>query len=352
MHLDVDDLAAYARGCAILGTGGGGDVEIPTLGARAALEAHGPVDVLDLDDLADDVLVMPVAGWGAPTVAIEKFESGEEIVALRVAVERWFGRPVGVLLIGEIGGGNGVTPVGWAARLGLPLVDADGMGRAFPEGDQVSMHVAGVSPSPAFQADEHGNVLTLEPVDGRWLERLGRAGVMAFGGTVAAVDHVMDVATARTATVRGTVTQALEIGRALEAGGLDEVVRACDAVRLAGGKVIDVERRTTGGFARGVVTIDGTGDDTGRRIQVHVQNENLLAVEGDRMLACVPDLIVLADEATGDAVPTERVRYGQRLVLLGLPCAPIWRTAGGLRVAGPQRFGFPHAYLPVEEQAR
>jgi DUF917 family protein len=349
MQLDVADLEAYARGCAILGTGGGGDVGIPALAARAALRTHGPVDVVDLDDLPDDALVMPVAGWGAPTVAIEKFESGEEIVAVRDAVERWFARRVDVLLIGEIGGGNGVAPVGWAARLGLGLVDADGMGRAFPEGDQVSMHVAGVPPSPAFQADERGNVLTLEPVDGRWLERLGRAGVMAFGGTVTVADHVMDVATARTATVRGTVTQALRIGRALETGGLDEVVRACAAVRLAGGKVADVERRTTGGFARGVVSIHGTREDAGRRIQIHVQNENLLATEGDRMLACVPDLIVLADEATGDAVPTERVRYGQRLVVLGLPCAPIWRTPAGLRVAGPDRFGFPHEYRPVEE---
>ena len=58
-------------------------------------------------------------------------------------------------MAGEIGGGNGVLPLAIAAELGLPLVDADGMGRAFPEGPQVSMHVAGLSPAPVFLTDEH-----------------------------------------------------------------------------------------------------------------------------------------------------------------------------------------------------
>ena len=33
----------------------------------------------------------------------------------------------------EIGGANGLEPLAIAARMGLPVVDADFMGRAFPE---------------------------------------------------------------------------------------------------------------------------------------------------------------------------------------------------------------------------
>ena len=33
----------------------------------------------------------------------------------------------------EIGGGNGLEPLAIGARMGLPVVDADFMGRAFPE---------------------------------------------------------------------------------------------------------------------------------------------------------------------------------------------------------------------------
>jgi hypothetical protein len=352
MHLDEGNLEAYAGGCAILGTGGGGDTHAALLTAIAATREHGPVEVVSLDELADDALVLPVAGWGAPTVGIEKLGSGDEGRLLVEAAQSWFGRPVDALMIGEIGGGNGVTPVAWAAPLGLPLADGDTMGRAFPEGDMASTHVLGVAAAPAFFADEHGTTVTAMPPDAVWLERIARHLVMAFGGEVAGADHPMTAAVARTATVRGTVALALAIGEALATDGVEGVLRAAGGVRLIAGKVVDVERRTTGGFARGDVTVEGTGADAGRTVIVQVQNENLLATEGERTLACTPDLITLADEATGDAIPTERVRYGQRVTVLGIPCAPVWRTPEGLRVAGPERFGYPGPWRPVEEAAR
>ena len=52
--------------------------------------------------------------------------------------------------------------------------------------------------------------------------------------------------------------------------------------------------------------------------------------------------------SSGRAIPTERVRYGQRVALLGIPCAAIWRTPRGLEVAGPERFGYPGPWSPVE----
>ena len=351
MRLATADLQDLAQGCAILGSGGGGDVEAVVLQARAAIDAHGPVVVVDLDELADDDLVMPVAGWGAPTVGIEKLGSGREGAALAAAVERWIGAPVTAIMAGEIGGGNGVLAAAVAAELGLPLVDADGMGRAFPEGPQVAMHVAGLSPTPAFLVDEYDNLVALAPSDGDWFERLARAVTVAFGGSAMGADFVMPASTARAATVRGSVTLAHALGRAVSDGGVDAVLETGHGIRLVTGKVVDLERRTTAGFARGEVTLAGTGQDTGRTVTIHVQNENLLAIEDERAIAIVPDLIVLLDEATGVAVPTERVRFGQRLTVIGMPCASVWRTPEGLAVAGPAAFGFPHVYEPVEELA-
>jgi DUF917 family protein len=351
MRLGLDTLDDHARGCAILGTGGGGDVSVPVLAARVALEEHGPVDVIPVDGLDADALILPVSGWGAPTVGIEKLPSGDEGTTLVRMAERWFGRAVDALMIGEIGGGNGVEPVGWAARLRLPLVDADGMGRAFPEGDMATMHVAGVPAAPAFFADERGNGVTATPEDARWLERIARALVIAFGGTVAGADHPMDAATARRATVLGSVTRAISIGSALREAGLDGALDVTGGARLVSGTVTDVDRRTAGGFARGIVTIEGTAEDAARRVIVHVQNENLLAEEAGRPLAMVPDLITICDESSGDAIATERIRYGQRVVVIGIPCDPVWRTPEGLRIVGPDRFGFDHSYRPIEELA-
>jgi len=350
--LDTAVIDRYAQGCAILGTGGGGDIYVPTLIAREALSERGAVPVIAVADLPADALVLPVGGWGAPTVCIEKFDSGDEGRLLCEAAEAWFGRKVDALMPSEIGGGNGVQLVSWCARLGLPMVDADGMGRAFPEGDMCSMHLMDVPPSPGFFADERGRVVTVTPDDAHGLEVAARQCVIESGGVCAGADHPMDGATVRAATIHGSVSLALAIGTALEEGGVDGVLEATAGVRLATGNVVDVERLTTDGFARGVVRLEGTGDDAGRSLAIQVQNENLIATEGDRVLASTPDLITILDAGTGRAVPTERVRYGQRVAIVGIPCAPIWRTQRGLDVAGPERFGYPGPWRPVEELAR
>ena len=348
MLIDLPRLDDLAAGCAVLGTGGGGDTGAELLQARAAIESAGPVRVVDLDELADDTLVMPIGAWGAPTVSLEKLGSGREGTTLIAAVERAFGRRVGALMAGEIGGGNGILPVSLAARTGLPLADADGMGRAFPYGYQVAMHVAGLPAAPVFLADEHGNVVTIEPVDADWYERLARGVTVMFGTTAVGADYVMEAALARRSTVRGSVSLACRIGAALRTAGLDGVLDTTGATRLVTGKIVDLERRTEEGFARGRFTVEGTGDDAGRMLEVLVQNENLAVTEQQATLASVPDLITVLDEASGVAIPTERLRHGQRLHLAAIPCAPVWRTPRGLEVAGPSTFGLEHAYEPLE----
>ncbi|MEV4083205.1 DUF917 domain-containing protein, partial [Nonomuraea fuscirosea] len=148
-----------------------------------------------------------------------------------------------------------------------------------------------------------------------------------------------------------TVTRALEIGRATQgaADPLDALQDRLGAARLITGKLTDVERRTTGGFVRGTATIEGTGDDRGRRLALELQNENLVATEDGRALAMVPDLITVVDTETAAAVQTEGLRYGQRVTVLAWPCDPLWRTPKGLETAGPAAFGYDLDYVPVEE---
>ena len=172
MELDASTLPALARGCAILGAGGGGDTEIGLLASLQAVEDHGAVPLVDLDELDDEALIMPCGGVGAPTVSIEKIESGDEGGRLREMVETLWNRQVVALMSAEIGGSNGIIPVVWAARIGLPVVDADGMGRAFPEIPQVTMEIAGISPNPAVMTDERGNVIVFRATDGDWMERM------------------------------------------------------------------------------------------------------------------------------------------------------------------------------------
>ena len=195
--LDPDSLRALSRGCAILGAGGGGDAYVTLLQVLQATEDFGPVPLVDLDELPDDALIMPCAGIGATTVILEKFENGDEGVRLREHLQFVTGRQVAALMAIEIGGGNGLLPITWAARMGLPVVDADGIGRAFPEVPQVTMHLAGISASPAVMTDERGNLAVFRTISGDWMERLARAAAVEFGGAASSAEFSLTAAEAR-----------------------------------------------------------------------------------------------------------------------------------------------------------
>jgi uncharacterized protein len=352
--LDPDTLRALARGCAVLGAGGGGDTYLTLLQALQATEDYGPVSLIDLDVLPDDALIMPCGGIGAPTVSIEKLENGDEGERLREQLQYLTGRRVAALMAGEIGGGNGVLPIAWAAGMGLPLVDADGMGRAFPEIPMVTMQLAGISPSPAVMTDERGNLIVFRTISGHWMERLERAAAAEFGGAASSTEFSLTAAEARGATVRNSVSLAIRIGEAVAAAEGDPVaalIAEIAAFRLVGGKISDVERHTRSGFVRGSVVVEGLGADAGRLIRLELQNENLVALERGKVLACVPDLITVLDTETAEAIATERIRYGQRVTVIAFPCDPVWRTGQGIATTGPRAFGYDFDYLPVEELA-
>jgi len=352
--LDQDTLRAMARGCAVLGAGGGGDTYYALLQALQAAEDFGPAALVDVDELPDDGLIMPCGGVGAPLVGLEKIEAGDEGERLRNLLQRQTGQTVIALMAGEIGGGNGLVPVTWAARMGLPVVDADGMGRAFPLVSQVTMELAGISPCPAVMTDERGNVVVFRAISGDWVERLERAAAAEFGGMGSAADFPLTAAQAREATVRGSVSQAIRIGEAAASSAgspVAAVIAAAGAFRLVGGKVLDVRREVSGGFMRGSVIIEGLGEDAGRLIRLELQNEHLVALERGRLLASVPDLITVLDSETADAVSADRIRYGQRVVVIAFGCDPIWRTERGITAAGPRAFGYDFDFVPVEELA-
>src|SRR6266436_6308370 len=341
--LDPDSLRALSRGCAILGAGGGGDAHVTLLQALQATEDFGPVPLVDLDELPDDALIMPCAGIGATTVILEKFENGDEGARLLEQLQFMTGRQVAALMAAEIGGANGLLPITWAAQIGLPVADADGMGRAFPEVPQVTMHLAGISPSPAVMTDERGNLIVFQAISGHWMERLERAAAVEFGGAAQSTEFSLTAAQARGATVRNSVSLAIRIGEAImnaQGSPVSALIAEIGAFRLVTGKVSDVERHTTSGFVRGSVVIEGLGEDAGRLIRLELQNENLVALERGRVLASVPDLISVLDVETADAIATERIKYGQRVVVIAFACDPVWRTERGISITGPRAFGY------------
>jgi len=342
----VEDVAV---GAALLGTGGGGNPYIGKLLAQQAIRRHGPARVVSLGEVADDALGVFSAMMGAPTVMVEKIPRGDELVRAFRALEERLGRSVTHVVPAEVGGINSTLPIAAAATLGLPLVDGDGMGRAFPEVQMCTPTIYAIAATPMALADEKGNAAVIETVDNRWTERLSRSITVEFGCTALIALYPMSGVQIRESLVPGTLSLAEDLGRLLRDGhGIDGVLRRLRAHRLFEGKVVDVERRTVGGFARGEARIDGVDGDGGSTLRLRFQNEHLLAERDGEVVATVPDLIIVVDAETGEPVTTEELRYGFRVAVAAAPCDERWRSAAGLELVGPRAFGYDLDYVPIE----
>ena len=352
--IGVADLDDIAIGGAILGTGGGGDPYIGKLMAQQAIRKFGPVRMIELDELDDDALVVPCAMMGAPTVMIEKIPHGDEIMTAFQKLERFLGKKIGAILCAEAGGLNSTIPFVIGAMTGIPVIDGDGMGRAFPELQMVTFTLHGVSATPMVVVDDKGNSILLECIDNRWTERLARTATIEMGGSVLITLYPMTGAIAKRAAVRGTLTLARRLGeilresRAAHADAVAAIQSKLDAATIFQGRVTDIARRTETGFARGEAKFTGVEEYRGHDYRIAFQNEFLIAERDGQPIVTTPDLITLLDSDTGAPITTETLRYGLRVVAIAIPCAPQWRTPEGLALVGPHYFGYKVDYRPFK----
>jgi uncharacterized protein len=349
-------LDALAIGAGILGTGGGGNPYLGKLEALQQLKAGRTIAVVPVEEIPDDAFVTTVGGMGSPTVGIERVGRGDECLQAMQALERHLGRQFTHVIPGEIGGSNSMRPMIVAARTGLPVIDGDGMGRAFPELQMDTFSIYGVQPTPGALADPRGHEVLFDKIaDPTTLERYARVVTVQMGGAAGYAFPPMTAGEVRRTAIRGTVSLAMAIGRAVRSARtnlsnpVDAALDVAGGKRLFQGKIVDVERRLLGGFARGVLQVEGTGEDSGRSLRIDFQNENLIARTGDGdVLAVVPDLICLVDEDSAEPITTEIVRYGLRVVVLGIPAPAMLKSPEALAVIGPAAFGYADvSYVPL-----
>jgi DUF917 family protein len=115
------------------------------------------------------------------------------------------------------------------------------------------------------------------------------------------------------------------------------------------GRIVNVERQTTQGFARGQVQLAGVEDYRGQAMHIDIQNENLIAWQNGVPLVTVPDLICIMDTETGEPITTELLRYGYRVTVLGIPCDPKLSTPRAMHFVGPRCFGYDVEYRPLDK---
>ncbi|KAG6001964.1 hypothetical protein E4U21_003615 [Claviceps maximensis] len=361
------DLEFISTGCAILGTGGGGPTYYEYLKSLKALESYekGRMRIISPTSLKDDAVVCLGSWYGSPSVINERLAAGHEIIDAINAVnqlqniDRFDG-----IMADEIGGGNGlcVLPVG--AHFDVPIIDADGMGRAYPTMYHLTFSVYGHKMCPVVITDARGNAIAVCSTDNEVrLEACCRTAAIELGLSCASSTNPISGEMAKTTAITNTISQSWYLGRAVHLARrskmsyTDAILDVCPGKVLFTGKIIDVQRHLDGGYTMGAVVLAPFTDaereagsaahtESDRHLVIPFQNEFLYAAlcdeagseESREVVATVPDLISILGH-DGEAIGSQDLRFGLRVYVIVLPASPLWKTEKGIAVGGPLGFG-------------
>jgi len=356
--IDKKALSEITLGASILATGGGGDPEIGLLWAYNVVDQGKEILLIDPEAMPDEALVAIAGCLGAALVLTEKPPNGQELFWCYDSLRRYMGKSIEAVVPPEAGGVNTPVPMAVAGAVGVPVIDADGMGRAFPELQMTSFYIHGVSPSPTAAADEKGHVTICDASDALLTERIIRNAAMAYGGISWIAGYPMTGRQLKDTAILRSISMAWDLGKRVfnaRRKHLDPIAEATNPTggyRAFQGKIVDINREfgaeKTKGFSLGRITVEGTDDFKGRTAVVDFQNE-WLNLEIDGEVRCMPpDLICILDPATGEPIRTDIVRYGYRGTVLLIPAHERMRTERGIATFGPRYFGYDRDYIPVE----
>ncbi len=362
------DVAPLLEGLAILGTGGGGS---PSWG-KAILEhdlAKGRVpSIISVEDIDDDATVVSGGVMGSVKVletmgierVMEHWEQRFELLEVTRVMQSILGRGIDYVVPFEVGGLNTPVILSLGARMGIPIIDGDALGRSAPETQMTSFIGHGISLTPMPLIDYDGNVVVVqEAADPTYPDRLGRWVVTNGGGMGANNHYPMTGRQAKDSVVPNTISGALELGRAVlraREEGHDPVAAATDVLKgvsLFTGFVEHLEEEEKMGFYYTVAHLKGTGPDEGRGARLVIKNETMLLSIEDRIAAIFPDLVCMLEPGTARGVMSIELAEGTPLALVGVRCHQRLRealeTETGALAFSPARYGYPDlAYHAIE----
>lgn len=350
MRITVKDIDALVLGSAVLGSGGGGNPSLGAMLLKQAWEAKGldSIEVVPFDQIDENSLLISSAGMGSPVIGIEKIPNGAEYAVAFKALESYIKRSANYISPVEIGGVNSIVPLITASYRALPVADADGEGRAFPELQMTTFSAYGQRASPLSVVDERGNTSIIEAVNNLWAERIARAVTVTFGGRGYVAIYPMLGRSYRSSAIPSSLSKALSIGEAIIEGiknkeAEESLIRTTEGNRVFIGKIVDLKRYNVRGFSIGNVVLDGFDEYAGLGLEVTFQNEYLrarLTEAGERQKVVVqtPDVIAIHDYSSMLPLTTDQLRYGTRCKVFRIPVDKKWLTEEGLKTVGPEAF--------------
>ena len=360
--LSRQDLVDLLHGAAILGTGGGGELDEGLALIDQALAAGKTFRLASIDNVPDDALLCTPYLLGAisePTpeeaAQYERLPKATQPAILHAysRFQDYLGQEFYGTLACEMGGTNTAIAFFAAAMNGHVIIDADPAGRAVPEITHSTYYLNDLPAAPIVMANSFGESFIAEHVlDDERAEAIVRSLAIVSRNDIAAIDHALPAKALRGAVIKGTMTQALTLGRswreAMERG--EDPAKAIASVGsgkiVFDGEVGDSNWATKGGFTLGEICLEGQGENSGQSMRIRLKNENMVAWLDERVFATIPELICLIDKDTGKPVTNPNYRRGQSVSVVILPAPEAFTTERGLATFGPAYAGVEGPFMP------
>ncbi|WP_353649868.1 DUF917 domain-containing protein [Nakamurella sp. A5-74] len=298
---------------------------------------------------------MPATSWcaalcilGSGAALADLPPAGDEFVTAVRTLERTIDRPLAAVYPLAAATVSALFPVIAAAQLGLPLLDCDGMGRAFAQINQTTMFLAGLSVSPAVLTGAAGETFTLTSPNSERADVLSRSALDVLGGWAAFAAYPASIGDTARGASRGNVSRLLEVGRLLlEPMSTDLLVNRLSAVnatrRIARGRIVDLEHLTRpADLSVPTHPTSAVLDEVGGAIlRLELRSEIVAAFVDGVLTAAAPDLISLFDVRSGRMAALDSLENGDLLDVLVTPADAVWYSPEGLALVGPSVHHIP-----------
>lgn len=302
--------------------------------------------LLAVDELDDDALVVAsgIVNNGLPTSDLQPV--GDEFPRSLELIGEALGRPVEGIMPLAVGSVNAVIPVLTGMQTGLPVVDADPMGRIYPLVHQTVFTLAGLTVGPVSAVGATGESALVHVSRPQRAERLLRALAAEYGGWAATATYPMTAATLREHGVLGSMSRLIQIGQILNSGmstaqkhdALRRAVAVRQIIRARVSDVTWIAQPTLPGQTDRPWSVVLVEETQGRIVQLEIQNEILMVMVDGAARAAVPDLISLLHPEDGSTATLEDLWPGNTIDIVVMLGAEQWYSEAGLRLAGPAAF--------------
>lgn len=351
------DIPFISLGAKMLSCGGGGEPKTIEYLIRSMMTEDDFITVKTINEVSNE-WVVPVAVAGSPVLFSEDVPEGNEGVKVLSNYQQVSGTKAEALIAVEIGGLNALYPLLIALQTNLPVIDGDGMGRAFPELDMttyflnnIPLHPLTAQSGEAYKSLAEKKILseTITAMKELMLQNTGFVHLACYGLTGSQL---------LAAVIPGTLKLALDLGKAISTGSKSE--RLLNLTRIMDNSVYGelklitigyvslIKRWFNNGTLVGTCCINGKYAHEGKIIEISFQNEFLSILYQDEYVCTTPDLILLLDSQTLMPKRAAELQEGNVVYVMVITAPSILRTKDMLELVGPRRFGINADYRQIQ----